>query len=162
MSSPAKSDVVRGVLAGAAAGAAGTTALNITTYLDMVVRGRGASSTPEDSVERLAAGAHVTIPGDDRTRGNRVQGLGALLGLLTGTAMGAAVGAVRASGVRLPAVPAALVTGLVAMVGANAPMTAMKVTDPRTWSVTDWASDVVPHVVYGAVTSATLRRLLSK
>ncbi len=153
--------VLRGVLAGAAAGAAGTTALNMTTYLDMVVRGRGASSTPEDSVERLAAGVHVTIPGDEQTRANRVQGLGALLGLLTGTALGAGVGAVRASGVRLPPVAAALATALGAMVAANGPMTVMKVTDPRTWSLADWASDVVPHLAYGAVTSATLRRLLS-
>jgi ribose/xylose/arabinose/galactoside ABC-type transport system permease subunit len=156
------SPVVRGVLAGAAAGAAGTTALNITTYLDMVVRGRGASSTPEESVKRLAAVAHVPIPGDDSTRENRVEGLGALLGLVTGTAIGAGVGAVRGLGVRLPAVPAALATALGAMVAANGPMTALKVTDPRTWSVSDWASDVVPHLVYGTVTSATLRGLLSK
>ncbi|MCP9968874.1 hypothetical protein LUX57_29935 [Actinomadura madurae] len=39
---------------GLAAGAAGTTALNLVTYLDMAVRGRPASSTPEQSVERLA------------------------------------------------------------------------------------------------------------
>jgi hypothetical protein len=48
------------------------------------------------------------------------------------------------------------------MVAANGPMTALKGTDPRTWSVSDWASDVVPHLVYGTVTSATLRGLLSK
>jgi hypothetical protein len=38
-------------LKGAMAGAAGTTALNAVTYMDMVVRGRGASSTPEQVVE---------------------------------------------------------------------------------------------------------------
>jgi hypothetical protein len=36
----------KGVLRGAAAGAAGTTALNAVTYLDMVVRGRPASDAP--------------------------------------------------------------------------------------------------------------------
>ena len=41
------------VLRGAAAGAAGTTALNAVTYLDMTVRGRGTSSTPEQTVEAL-------------------------------------------------------------------------------------------------------------
>jgi hypothetical protein len=54
--------LVRNVLAGAAAGAAGTTALNPTTYLDMVAGGRGTSSTPEQSVETIADRAHVTIP----------------------------------------------------------------------------------------------------
>ena len=34
------------LLAGIAAGAAGTTALNATTYLDMALRGRPASRTP--------------------------------------------------------------------------------------------------------------------
>ncbi|MGI8900330.1 MAG: hypothetical protein ACR2HA_05280 [Nocardioides sp.] len=38
--------VGRSVLAGVAAGAAGTTALNAVTYLDMAIRGRGTSSTP--------------------------------------------------------------------------------------------------------------------
>ena len=37
-------------LLGAAAGAAGTTALNFLTYVDMAVRGRPASSTPEKTV----------------------------------------------------------------------------------------------------------------
>ena len=64
------------VLRGAAAGAAGTTALNAVTYLDMAGRGRGASSTPELTVEKLAEKAHVAIPGDEETRQNRVQGLG--------------------------------------------------------------------------------------
>ena len=39
------------ILRGAAAGAAGTTALNVVTYLDMAIRGRPASDTPERSVE---------------------------------------------------------------------------------------------------------------
>ena len=46
----------RGILAGAAAGAAGTTALNLIAYLDMTLRGRGASSTPEDTVEKVHRG----------------------------------------------------------------------------------------------------------
>ena len=40
--------------AGLAAGAAGTTALNAITYLDMAARRRPGSSTPEESVRRLA------------------------------------------------------------------------------------------------------------
>ena len=89
------------VLRGAAAGAAGTTALNAVTYLDMAVRGRGTSSTPEDTVEKLADKAHVAIPGDGRSGQNRVQGLGALTGLVAGIGFGVLAGLARAPGYRL-------------------------------------------------------------
>src|SRR5437763_5810646 len=75
-------------LRGAAAGAAATTALNAVTYLDMTIRGRGSSSTPEDTVEKLASKAHVDIPGDEQHRRNRVQGLGPLTGLVAGIGVG--------------------------------------------------------------------------
>ncbi|WP_202925982.1 hypothetical protein [Goekera deserti] len=42
------------------------------------------------------------------------------------------------------------------LVGTNGPMTALGVTDPRTWSATDRVSDVVPHLAYAAVVRATL------
>ncbi len=32
-------------------------------------------------------------------------------------------------------------------------------TDPRTWAATDWIADVVPHVVYDAVTAWVLQGL---
>ncbi|MGH4015993.1 MAG: hypothetical protein ACRDSL_19140 [Pseudonocardiaceae bacterium] len=67
--------MLRQLLIGAAAGAAGTTALNAVTYLDMAVRGRPASDTPERSVQRLAALAQVEVPGGPEqrqaTRGHR-------------------------------------------------------------------------------------------
>jgi hypothetical protein len=40
-----------GVLHGAAAGAAGTTALNAVTYLDMLIRARPESTTPGQVVD---------------------------------------------------------------------------------------------------------------
>lgn len=144
------------VLRGAAAGAAGTTALNAVTYLDMVVRGRGSSSTPEQTVEKLAEKAHVPIPGDEQTRQNRVQGLGPMTGMVAGVGVGVLAGLARALGLRTgPVVGGGLITGVV-LVAANGPMTALGITDPRTWSATDWASDVVPHVAYAAVVRATL------
>src|ERR1700712_4083745 len=75
-------------LRGAAAGAAGSTALNAVTYLDMVVRGRGTSSTPEQTVEKLAEKAHVGIPGEGQERENRLQGLGPMTGLVAGVGVG--------------------------------------------------------------------------
>jgi hypothetical protein len=143
-------------LRGAAAGAAGTTALNAVTYLDMAVRGRASSSTPEQTVEKLAAAAHVPIPGDEETRQNRVQGLGPLTGLVAGIGAGVLVGLVRAAGFRSQPVVGTLLTTAGVLVAANGPMTALGITDPRTWSATDWASDLVPHLVYGAVVKTTM------
>jgi len=143
-------------LRGAAAGAAGSTALNAITYLDMTVRGRGTSSTPEDTVEALAAKAHVAIPGDAETRANRLQGLGPITGLVAGVGVGVLAGLARAAGFRTtPLVGTALTTAGV-LVAANGPMTTLGITDPRTWSAMDWASDVVPHLAYAAVVRTTM------
>jgi len=143
-------------LRGAAAGAAGSTALNAVTYLDMAGRGRGTSSTPEQTVEALAAKAHVAIPGEGETRENRLQGLGPLTGLVAGVGVGVLVGLARAAGSRSrPLVGTALTTAGV-LVAANGPMTVLGITDPRTWSATDWVSDLVPHLAYGAVVTTTM------
>jgi hypothetical protein len=151
--------LLRGALLGAAAGAAGTTALNATTYLDMVLRGRPVSSTPEETVQRLSDTAHIPIPGDAKDRQNRLSGLGALSGLVAGVAAGGFLGIVRAGGWRpRPAVGVLAATTGALLVG-NVPMTLFGVTDPRTWSAGDWAADVVPHVAYGVVTAAVLSGL---
>ncbi len=143
-------------LRGAAAGAAGSTALNAVTYLDMVGRGRAASSTPERTVEELTQRAHVAIPGDEETRQNRVQGLGPITGLVAGIGVGVLIGLARASGFRSQPLVGTLLTTLGVLVASNGPMTALGITDPRTWSATDWASDVVPHLAYGVVVTTTL------
>jgi hypothetical protein len=143
------------ILRGAAAGAAGTTALNVVTYLDMAIRGRPASDTPERSVEKVAELLGVGIPGEGATRENRLSGLGPLTGLLTGVAMGMAYGAWDATVGRPRTLGGPLLAGLGAMLVANGPMTAMGLTDPRTWSRTDWLSDVLPHLAYGWVTAST-------
>jgi hypothetical protein len=143
-------------LRGAAAGAAASTALNAVTYLDMAVRGRGTSSTPEQTVEKLAEKAHVPIPGDGDTRANRVQGLGPLTGLVAGVGVGVLTGLARAAGFRSQWLVGTLLTTAGVLVAANGPMTALGITDPRTWSATDWASDLVPHLVYGAVLKSTM------
>jgi hypothetical protein len=41
----------------------------------------------------------------------------------------------------------------------NAPMTLLGVADPRTWPLSSWAADVVPHLAYGAVTASVLEWL---
>lgn len=145
---------------GAAAGAAGTTALNAVTYLDVAVRGRPASSTPEQTVERLSEVSHVPVPGDEESRSNRLSGLGPLTGILAGIGPGVLLALVRAGGWQPPLLAdIALASGL-ALAGSNGPMTVLGVTDPRQWSLDSWISDVVPHVAYGAVTALVLHRLV--
>jgi len=151
--------MLKSILKGAAAGAAGTTALNATTYLDIAVRGRPTSSTPEDTVEKLAEVAHLRIPGEGDDRDNRVAGLGPLSGIATGVGVGALLGLARALRWRPPLAIGAAAATVLALVGANGPMTALGITDPRTWSLESWVADVVPHVAYGIVAAATLEGL---
>jgi len=144
---------------GLAAGAAGTAALNAATYADMAARGRGSSSMPEKAVETLAERAGVNIPGDGDARENRLQGLGALSGILTGVGIGAAASLLGPIVRRLPLPLAAVAVGGAAMAATDGSMTKLGLTDPSSWSPADWASDAVPHLAYGAVTAATLRAL---
>jgi hypothetical protein len=148
--------MVRALVNGAAAGAAGTAALDAVTYLDMAVRGRGSSSTPQQMVEKTADDVGVDVPGEGDRRQHRVEGLGSLSGIATGVGVGALLGALRRLGLRPGPVAGSLLACAVAMVGANAPMARMGITDPRRWSAADWLADAVPHLAYGAVTHATL------
>jgi hypothetical protein len=148
-----------GILIGAAAGAAGTAALNAATYVDMAVRGRGSSSTPEQTVEAIEERLPVHVPGEGQARDNRISGLGSLSGVVTGIGIGAFFGALRRVGVRPSAPVGALMVGLTAMASTDSSMAALGVSDPREWSAADWLSDLVPHLVYGAVTYATLAAL---
>ena len=148
--------VWKGVLRGAAAGAAGTTALNAVTYLDMVVRGRPASDAPERVVATLTGKAGVDLPGSRKERSNRLAGLGPLSGIATGVAVGALAGALRSAGLRLPTAVGGPLLGAAAMAASDVPLAALGVSDPRTWSAADWVGDAVPHLVYGVTTHATL------
>jgi len=147
---------LRGLMLGMAAGAAGTTALNAVTYLDMFVRGRPASSTPEATVAALTERTPIDMPGDDESAQNRLSAAGSLLGLVAGVGTGALIGLVRSTGHpsgRWATIAAAVTGGLLA---GNAPMTILGVTDPKQWSAPDWISDVVPHAAHGVVTGLIL------
>jgi hypothetical protein len=152
--------MVGGLLRGAAAGAAGTTALNTVSYLDMLLRARAASTTPEDTVERLSEKAGMRVPGDGEERQNRVAALGSLTGIAAGVGVGALLGLVYHSTGRRPTpVAGGLVATAGALIATNGPMTVLGVTDPRTWPARDWIADLVPHLAYGAVTTAVLAEL---
>lgn len=149
----------RTVLLGAAAGAAGTTALNAVTYLDMALRARPASSTPEKTVEELSRRAGLRVPGQGDDRDNRVSALGALTGIAAGVGTGVLLGVARAAGFRPGGALTAAAATAAVLVASNGPMTAVGVTDPRSWGATDWVSDLIPHVAYAATTAAVLEAL---
>src|SRR4051794_2206631 len=150
------SGIWRTVAVGAAAGAAGTAALNAVTFADMTLRGRPASETPEQTVEKLLERSPFDLPGDEQTRRNRLQGLAPLMGSLAGTAGGVVINVLRDTlSARRFGATAGISLGVGMLVG-NAPMTLLGITNPRDWSAADWAADVVPHLAYAAVTAGVL------
>jgi hypothetical protein len=150
-----------GTARGVLAGAAGTTALNAATYLDMALRGRPASDSTEQLVQAAADRASLAIPGDKDEQGNRVQGLGPLSGIAVGVAVGAVAGVAHRGlarrGRALPAVVEVPLIGGVAMALADVPLKLLGISDPAAWGAADWASDAIPHLLYGLVTYAVLR-----
>jgi hypothetical protein len=145
-------DLLDGVLAGVV----GSEALNVTSYLDMVVRARPASSTPQETARRFAEVVHLDL-GSEARAANRRAGLGPLLGYATGAAVPIVLALAGAR--RLPLPVAAGLLGAGAMLASNGAMAALRVSDPRSWSRADWLSDVIPHLAYGFAAAATLRRL---
>lgn len=149
----------RALTSGALAGAAGTTALNAATYVDMAVRARPASSTPQQAVEELGEQAGRPVPGEGDERENRLAGLGPLLGIATGVGVGVLGGLLGPLLRRLPGTLSVLLLGGAAMASSNVPMSKLGVSDPASWSPNEWASDAIPHLAYGIATTAVLRRL---
>ncbi|GAA2038466.1 hypothetical protein GCM10009740_33390 [Terrabacter terrae] len=149
--------IPRHLLQGALAGAAGTAALNAATYIDMAVRARPASSTPERTVERGAELLGLSMPADEEQKNARESGLGALLGIVTGVGVGAALGAVRGiTGRPHSSLGTVSAAWALAMLAGNAPMTVLGVSDPRSWRAVDWIADVLPHLAYAGVAATAL------
>lgn len=141
---------VRHTLVGAIAGAAATSALNIATYADIAVRGRGESDVPSKMVKNAAEAAGAgALASDDETTQHRRSGIGALMGYADGLGVGVAYGALRPAARGVPVLLAALVAGAVAMALTDIAIAKSGASDPRTWGAADWAADAIPHLVYG-------------
>lgn len=146
------------MLTGTAAGAVGTVALNIATYVDMTVRARPASSVPAklagviaDKVGvELASGTGEAAKEEEQ---NRESGLGALLGYVSGLGVATLYGAIRPQLRRVPWPVAGIALGLAAMAVSDVPIGASGVSDPSTWAPEDWAADLIPHLIYGLMTA---------
>ena len=145
------------VLRGAIAGAAGTIALDLTTYGDMLIRGRGASSVPAQVAGVLAGSFGITplaTSAEGEKADNRREAAGALLGYTTGVGIGVLYGVLRGQPHERTSPLAGAAVGLSAMAASDLPIALTGVSDPATWSATDWLSDIIPHLVYGLVTVA--------
>jgi hypothetical protein len=161
---------------GAVAGAAGTLALNVVGYLDMLVRGRPASDLPAKVAARLTEEIGVPLdwdadddadeagdsaePGEGAARlANRHEAVGALLGYANGVGLGIAYGVIR---LLLPRPPTWLAAGLLggaAMAASDIPATRLELTDPQEWGAQGWLADIGPHLAYGLVTAITFEAL---
>ncbi|WP_204945676.1 hypothetical protein [Micromonospora luteifusca] len=142
---------------GAIAGAVGSTALNVLGYLDIALRGRPESNVPQETVDRLAGIAHVDLGSGDQAA-NRRSGLGPLIGYGLGITAGIAF-ALYAGGRRQPLPMATGLLGAGVMAMTDGSITALGISDPRTWRRSDWISDIIPHLAYGLTAAATWNRL---
>lgn len=164
-STPVPEPVTGRLLAGIAAGAAGTTALNAVTFLDMVLRARPSSTTPEDTVRAAedATGLSLADAGPDSDDADaRRSGLGALLGIAAGLGTGMAYGLARPLLDGLPAPVRGLLVGIAANVATTGPMAVAGVTDVREWTAGSWVGDLVPHLAYGLATALVADALLRR
>src|SRR3954465_15625486 len=114
-------NLLQSLTVGAAAGAAGTAALNVAPSLDMTIRARPASEIPAKTVEQLARRAGLQLADSDQDSeklNNRQSGLGALLGYGVGLGIGLAYGLVRPAlgqRVSMPLISVALGAAAMAM-----------------------------------------------
>ncbi|GAA3045568.1 hypothetical protein [Streptomyces glomeratus] len=146
------------VTKGLPAGAVGTVALSLATYGDMLLRGRPSSDMPAQVADRLADRTGAGL-GEGEAKSNREQAVGAVLGYVTGLGVGCAYGLRRRLGGPPSPWTAGPLPGAAAMAGSDLPAFALKVTDPASWDLTSWASDVVPHLVYGFTTASVYEAL---
>ncbi|MBC5816654.1 MAG: hypothetical protein GIW97_08945 [Candidatus Eremiobacteraeota bacterium] len=141
---------------GATAGAAGTMALDIVSYLDMASRGRSPSDMPAKTAQALAALIGLR-PEKDETQSeeekNRWSAIGALMGYAVGIGVGAAYGVLHPYLRSVPLPIRGIAVGAAAMAASDIPMVRLHLTDPTKWRAADWLSDIIPHLAYGIVTA---------
>ncbi len=144
---------------GLLAGAAGTVAIDIATYIDMARSNRPASELPSNVVAAIARRLGATSLADAPENAHRRTALGALVGYGNGLALGALHGLLHPVMKKLPWPIEGVLLGVASSAASDVPAARLGVTDPSSWSPTDWASDLGFHIVYGLVTAGTLRAL---
>lgn len=155
--------VVRDALRGVGAGAAGTVTLNVITYGDMALRGRPASAAPQQIAANMARWVGL-LPPADVPGGNppeaqhRETAVGALLGYATGLGVGALYGILQPR-INLPLIAGGLAAGLLVEAASDSTAIAIGGSDPKTWGISGWLEDVIPHAAYGLMVALVYRAL---
>jgi hypothetical protein len=160
-----RNDLGARLIVGAVAGGAGSAALNLVTYVDMLLRGRPASSVPKADVQELEALASIPEPrcgAERKARSYRESAAGALIGYLVGIGIGTLSGALWPTIRHLPRPLAGVLVATAAIAGSDVPSVALATTDPRSWRPAGWIADLVPHAAYGFVTVAVVDALLTR
>ena len=96
--------------------------------------------------------------GTDQAARSRGSGLGSASGYLDGLALPMLYAALAPRRDR-PVLAAALLLSVGAMIGSNGSAVALGLTNPREWSLDDWLTDAIPHLVYGFVAATTYELL---
>jgi hypothetical protein len=148
--------ILRNAMLGAMAGAAGTTVLDVVSYVDMAIRGRAPSELPVNTLRSIASrfGSELGKPPaelDERLR-NRQSALAALLGYADGFASGAIFGIVRPATRNVSVFSAGVGLAVLTMLLSEGLATALGQTDPRKWGVSGWLADLIPRCAYGWTT----------
>lgn len=154
------SRALSGLTSGLIAGAAGATALNAWTYAQQALQGTPSSATPDQAAQAVVQSVGGQVPGGPAEVANRLEGMGPLAGYGVGLGVGSLAGLLRALRVKVPFPVAVAVVGLGAMAVSDTVMSAVGITDPRTWTPASVAQDAVPHLAYGAVTVLALHRMI--
>ena len=159
-----KNSMLNAALRGIIAGATGTVALDTSTYLDMAIRGRPSSNAPSKMVDTVAKKIHLPLTtqgtsSKDQSAQNRETGLGTLLGYVNGLSTGVIYGILRSRLDEIPTPLSAALVGLTAMAASDVPMVALRVSNPKTWGISGWLADTIPHLIYGIVTVTTYEAL---
>jgi len=154
------SRALSGLTSGLIAGAAGATALNTFTYAQQAIKGTPSSATPDQAAQAVVESVGGKVPGDPDTRQNRLEGLGPLSGYGVGLGVGALAGLLRAMRIKVPFPVAVAGVGLGAMAISDTVMSAVGISDPRSWTPKSVAQDAAPHLAYGAVTVLALHRMI--
>jgi len=147
---------MKNIALGATAGAAGTMALDIVSYLDMASRGRTASDMPAKTAQAVAALIGLRPENADaqsEETKNRWIAAGALMGYGVGIVIGTVYGVIRPYVKPIPLPVRCIAVGLAAMAASDLPMFKLHLTDPAQWGVAGWLSDLTPHLAYGIVTA---------
>jgi hypothetical protein len=136
---------------GTIAGAAGTIALDLTSYADMAIRGRPASAMPAEVIRRMTG-----IENENRRRALGTM-LGHANGIIAGVVCGGFCGLLR----KVPSPVVALMMGAAAMAASDIPAIALGATNPKEWGVEGWLADIVPHIAYGVAAACVFSALAS-